>query len=54
MTREELLALRDGLTARLEDRKRLDDFDANARPIRELLDACLKLTQHLLDRMRRS
>lgn len=53
MTREELIALRSNLQARLEDRKRLDDFDTNARTIRELLDAALKLTQHLVDRMRK-
>jgi hypothetical protein len=54
MTREELLALRNALQAQVEARRRLGDYDTNAAGVRDALDACLKLAQHLLDRMRKS
>ncbi len=54
MTRDELIALREGLQTLVDSQKRLGDYDTNAAAIRAALEACLRLTQHLIDRMKRS
>jgi hypothetical protein len=46
------MARSDGI-AGLEERRALGDYDANAAGIRLALEACLKLAQHLLDRMKK-
>lgn len=53
MTRDEVLQLRNQLQALIDQLRRLGDYDASARSIRETAEAVLKLTQHLLDRMRK-
>lgn len=53
MDREELQALRDELFDHVDRARKLGDYDANAAGVRHALEACLKLAQHLLDRLKR-
>ncbi len=53
MTTDELEALREQLFDAVEHRRKLGDYDANAPGVRQALEACLQLTQHLLDRLKR-
>ena len=53
MNRDELQSLRDEVFALVEHLRKLGDFDANARSVRLTAEACLQLTQHLLDRLKR-
>lgn len=52
MIRDELVILRNTLQREVEQRKQLGDYDANAAGVRLAIEACLKIAQHLLDRMR--
>lgn len=53
MTRDDLLALRVTLQVHVDAMRKLGDYDTNASKVRAALEACLKLTQHLLDRMKK-
>jgi hypothetical protein len=53
MNRDEMLGLRNDLRALHEKRTALGDFDANSADIRKLTSSMFKLTQHLLDRMKK-
>lgn len=53
MNRDELIALRDSLQTVVDAQRRLGDYDSNAAAIRAALETCLRLTQHLIDRMRK-
>lgn len=53
MTRDELIALRNELQALADQLNKIGDYNAGAEHIRAAISSCLKLTQHLVDRMRR-
>ncbi len=52
MNREEIIALRKDLHARVERLRRTGDYGAGASDIRENAETLLKITDHLLERMR--
>ena len=52
MKRDEVVALRKELLARLERMRHVGDYGAGAEDIRETAEAVLKLVDHLLERMR--
>lgn len=52
MTRAELVEHRNQLQRVVEERKRLGDYDTNAKAIRMALESNLKLAEHLLSRMK--
>lgn len=52
MTREELLAQRNHLQAVVAERKKLGAFDANSDAIYTALESNLKLTEHILSKMK--
>ncbi len=53
MTREELVELRNSLQAQAERLRAIGDYGAGAADIRDVVEAVLKIAQHLADRMRR-
>lgn len=52
MSREELVTLRKATYERVERMRKTGDYGAGASDIRENAEVLLKLTDHLLERMR--
>lgn len=52
MSREELITLRKDTYERVERMRKTGDYGAGAADIRENAEVLLKLTDHLLERMR--
>ncbi len=52
MKRDEIVALRKELLARLERMRHIGDYGAGSADIRDNAEAVLKLVEHLLERMR--